>query len=458
MRARGWAARRNRRSWAAVAALASAVLLLTSCGYPDNLEEFDPEAGDQGCEEFAQYGKFKNTTVDIFSSIREIEAERFENSFLRFEYCTGIQIKWEGTGQFEDDLAKRIAEGKPPDLAPIAQPGLITALVRQGAIKRPSRLVTAQSREKFSADWLRYGTVDGTFYAPPLGANVKSFVWYSPDMFSKYEWKVPESWAELKVLTEKIAKTTKIKPWCAGIFSPPGDASGWPGTDWVEDVILRTSGVRVYDAWTEHRIPFNDKRIIDSFDETGSILRNPRYVNGDFGGVKSINDTSWMEAGTPILDQRCALHRAASFYINQWPPNTRVAEDGDVFAFYLPSRSPRYKPVLGGGEFLSAFNVRKETQAVQLYLTSDEWINAKAKAGYWISPSRGLLLDSVENPIDQLSVKLLQDEKAVFRFDASDLMPSDVGAGSFWKGMIEWIGGRSTYDTLTTIETSWPTS
>jgi alpha-glucoside transport system substrate-binding protein len=274
-------------------------------------------------------------------------------------------------------------------------------------------------------------------------------------MFAEKGWQVPTTWAELKTLSDTIAGSG-MKPWCAGIES--GDATGWPATDWVEDVLLRTAGAEVYDQWVAHEIPFNDPQVVRAVDEVGSILKNPRYVNGGFGDVKSIATTAFQEAGLPILDDKCALHRQASFFANQWPEGTRVAQDGDVFAFYLPGPSAESRPVLGGGEFLAAFNEKPETQAVQRYFGSTEWVNDKAKIGDWFTANKGLDVANVANPIDKLSVQLLQDPKTQFRFDGSDMMPAAVGAGSFWKGMTDWITGKNTAQTLQYIENSWPES
>ncbi len=127
-----------------------------------------------------------------------------------------------------------------------------------------------------------------------------------------------------------------------------------------------------------------------------------------------------------------------------------------IFAFYLPSESEDSKPVLGGGEFVAAFDDRPEVQAVQTYLSSDEYANTKAEIGDWISANTGLDVANVANPIDKLSVETLQDESAEFRFDGSDLMPAAVGAGSFWQGMTEWINGAETQEVLDGIEDSWP--
>ncbi len=451
-----------RRGSAALAGALGVTLALAACGGNDDSgADAGGTSASGDCAAFADYGTFEDAEVNIYSSIRDIEADRFDTSFEKFEECTGIDIKWEGSGEFEAQLQVRVDGGNAPDLAPIPQPGLLATLVGKGAVKAASDEVKANAEQSYSPDWLAYGTVDGTFYAPPLGANVKSFVWYSPSMFEENGWEIPTTWDELKTLSDTIAGTG-IKPWCAGIES--GDATGWPATDWLEDVMLRTAGPEAYDQWVAHTIPFNDPQVATALDEVGGILKNADYVNGGYGDVKSIATTAFQEGGLPILEGQCALHRQASFYANQWPEGTQVAEDGDVFAFYLPGASADDRPVLGGGEFLAAFNDKPETQAVQLYMGSAEYQNDKAKLGDWISPHKELDAanavtgDGSPNPINALSVEILQDPNAVFRFDASDLMPGAVGAGSFWKGMTDWITGKSTADTLNFIESSWPKS
>jgi alpha-glucoside transport system substrate-binding protein len=282
---------------------------------------------------------------------------------------------------------------------------------------------------------------------------VKSYVWYSPKAFADAGYEIPTTFDELVALSDTIAATGK-KPWCAGIES--GDATGWVLTDWMEDLVLRDAGADVYDQWISHEIPFDDPAIASALDKVGSILKNPEYVNGGFGDVKSIATTSFQDGGLPILEGECFLHRQASFYANQWPEGTTVAEDGDVFAFYFPGETADAKPVLGGGEFVAAFNDREEVQKVQTYLSSDEYANTKAGIGDWISANTGLDVANVENPIDKLSVETLQDPESEFRFDASDLMPAAVGAGSFWKGMTDWINGAETADVLAEIESTFP--
>ena len=451
-----------RRGAAAVAALASVALVAAGCGGSDDENGAaggtSPGEGKAECAQLTSYGDLTGREVHVYTGIVEPEDQAHKDSYKLFTECTGAKVNYEGSKDFEAQIVVRARGGNAPDIAYVPQPGLLKTLVATGAVKEAPDSVSENVDKWFGEDWKSYGSVDGTFYAAPLGANVKSFVWYSPKMFKQNNWTIPTTWADLmKLSDEAVAKG--IKPWCAGFES--GEATGWPGTDWLEDMVLRTAGPDVYTDWVDHKIPFNDPQIATALDKAGSILKNDKYVNGGIGDVKSIVTTAFQEGGLPILDGKCAFHRQASFYAANWPEGTKVSEDGDVFAFYLPGDDASSKPVLGGGEFVAAFNDKPETQAFQTYLSSDIWANEKAKAtpgGGWVSANKGLDPNNLVSPIDKLSASILADPDAVFRFDASDLMPAEVGSGSFWKQMVAWITGQDTKTTLDEIEKSWPTS
>lgn len=451
-----------RRVLTAGIAIGSLSLVLAACGGDDDdapdTEGTSPGEGVAGCEQLTQYGDLTGKSVHVYTTIVEPEDQAHKDSYALFTQCTGATVQYEGSREMEAQILVRAQSGNLPDIAYIPQPGLLNTLVTQtDTVVEVPDPVSDNVDEWFGEDWRGYGSIDDTLYAAPLGANVKSFVWYSPSMFAENNWTIPETWDDLMTLTQTIADTG-IKPWCAGIES--GEATGWPATDWLEDLVLRSAGPNIYDDWISHDIAFNDEEIATALDLVGAILKNPDYVNGGIGDVKSIATKSFGEAGLPILEGQCALHRQASFYAANWPAGTTVAEDGQVFAFYLPAIDPAEgSPVLGGGEFVAAFNDKTETQAFQTYLSSDVWANEKAKAtpgGGWVSANKGLDTANLVSPIDRLSAEILADPEAVFRFDASDLMPAEVGANSFWKQMVAWITGQDTATTLDNIESSWP--
>ncbi|MDN4160138.1 ABC transporter substrate-binding protein [Nocardioides abyssi] len=446
----------------------AAVLLAASAALAGCADDSDGDSGAAGgtapgdgkaeCEGMTEWGDLTGRDVTVYTSIVAPEDQPHIDSWKVFEDCTGADVKYEGSKEFEAQLQVRVQAGNPPDIAYIPQPGLLKTLVGTGKVVEAPDGVSENVDEFFGEDWKGYGTVDDKFYAAPLGANVKSFVWYSPKMFAENKWEVPETWDDMMALTDEIAKAGDMKPWCAGIES--GEATGWPATDWLEDVLLRTGGPDVYDQWVNHEIPFNDPAVVEGLDTVGGILKNEDYVNGGIGDVKSIATTPFQEGGLPILDGECALHRMASFYAANWPEGTDVSENGDAFAFYLPPIGDEFgSPVLGGGEFVAAFSDAPEVQAFQTFLSSDTWANEKAKTsplGGWVSANTGLEISNLASPIDQLSAEIFQDPEAVFRFDGSDQMPGAVGAGSFWTEMTAWIAqDQSTEDSLTKIEESW---
>jgi alpha-glucoside transport system substrate-binding protein len=447
----------------------SAGLVLAGCGGSDSeggseASGTSPGEGKAECEQLTQFGDLSGKEVSLYTSIVSPEDQPYKDSFALFTECTGAEVVYEGSKEFETQLPVRVESGNPPNIAFIPQPGLLQSLVQDypDTVKPAPDSVSENVDEFYGADWKTYGTVDDVFYAPPLTANVKSFVWYSPKVFAENGWEVPTTWDEMLALSDTIA-ASGMKPWCAGIGS--GEATGWPATDWVEDVLLRTAGADVYDQWVSHEIPFNDPQVTEAVDTVGNILKNDDYVNGGFGDFKTIASTEFTDGGLPIVGDppECAMHRQASFYAANWPEGTDVSEDGDVFAFYLPPiGTENGSPVLGGGEFVTAFSDSIETQALMTYISGGEWVNEKGKAtprGGFVSANKNLDIANVASPIDKLSVEILQDPDAVFRFDGSDLMPGPVGAGSFWKEMTAWIGeDQSTEDTLNNIENSWPAS
>lgn len=445
---------------APVAGLAVLVLVATACGGSSSTN-----AGGTGtsasasaeCKDFTQYGNLKGKTITVYTGIVTPEDALLKKTWAPFEKCTGATIKGEFDKSFEAQILVRAKANNLPDIGIIPQPGLLKTLVATGKAVPADKATTDTVDKNFTSSWKDLGSVNGTFYAPPQNASMKSLVWYSPKEFKAKGYQVPTTLDELKALSDKIAATGK-KPWCAGINS--GEATGWPVTDWMEDWMLRLYGPDEYDKWVNHTIAFNSPEPTAALDAVGQYLKNPKYVNGGFGDVKSIASTTFQDAGLPILQGQCSLHRQASFYAANWPKGTNVSPNGDVFAFYLPGKTAADKPVLGGGEFMLAFRDAPEVHAFQNYVASTTWANLSEQGGggRCVTPNKNADPAKAANcsDIDKLAISVLQDPKSVFRFDGSDAMPAAVGSNSFWKQATNWITGQSTKDTVDKIEASWP--
>jgi alpha-glucoside transport system substrate-binding protein len=469
----------------AVAAAAALALSAAACsssgnnnggggggGGPTSAPSGEPDPGGQpaskvkavqmsgDCADYGKYGKYDGATVSVYTSITQPEIGYHINSVKDFERCTGIDIKYQPSKDFEAALQTKVDGGNAPDLAIFPQPGLLQTFAKSGDLTLASDALTQEAEQNWVSSWIGYGTVLGHYFAAPLGANLKSLVWYSPKYFDQWGYSVPTTWSDMIDLMNQAAADGH-KPVCAGIES--GEATGWPATDWMEEVMLRKYGPDVYDQWYQHKIPFNDPKVLDVLKTVGGILKNPKYVNAGIGDVKSIATTAFQDGGKPIETGQCVLHFQANFFAANWSKGTKVAEDGDVFAFYEPTMSDKFgKVVEVGGEFVGAFADRPEVEAVQLYLASGEWatkkasLNAAAHTSGWATANQAVDKSVFVDPIDKLTVDILTDPNAVARFDASDLMPSQVGTDSFWKQMTQWILGQDDKTTLDKIEESWP--
>lgn len=446
------------------ATMTALALVTTACGpNPPAPTRAPSSSGGQRppeCAGYEVYGDLSGRSISVYTPIVSPEDQSHVDSFRIFETCTGAKVNYEGSREFETQLPIKIEAGSPPDIAYLPQPGLLRDLIHRfpGKVVEVPQQALSDVTENYPSSWREHGSVDGKLYAVPVGASVKSLVWYSPKAFLSNGYQVPTTWDEMTALTERIAaEHPQARPWCAGLES--GSSSGWPATDWLEDVMLRTVTPEEYDAWVAHEMPFNDPRAVTALDTVGSILRNKAYVNGGHGNVRSIASVPFSEAGLPILEGNCFLHHQASFYQANWPSETRIAEDGDVFAFHLPGMGATSSPLLVGGEFAAAFSDRPEVQAFQTWLASAEWTNEKARntPGGWVSANKHLASENLNSPIDRLALQLLRDEDIVVRFDGSDLMPGSVGADTFPKGLSNWITlDLPSSEVLSEIEATWP--
>ncbi|WP_175985316.1 ABC transporter substrate-binding protein [Microbacterium tenebrionis] len=405
-------------------------------------------------------GDATNKTVRISGGITGTEADDLNASFDKFTEDTGIKVQYTGDKSFEGNIVTKVTGGDAPDIAIVPQPGLLKTLVDTGKVLAAPEAVESAVDENWSADWKNYGTFDDTFYAAPMLANLKGYVWYSPTKFAEWGVEVPETWDDMIALTDTIKEKSGEAPWCAGFAS--GDASGWPGTDWIEDLVLRQSGPDVYDDWVAGDVKFTDPEIADAFEAVGSILKNPDYVNAGFGDVKSINSTAFADVAAKVADGTCALTHQASFLSanfldvkNADGETPTVAPDGDVYAFIMPGETAGELQVEGGGEFVAGFSDDEATQKVLEFMASPEFADARVELGGVISANKNADASLASSEFLQEAMAIMQDDSTVFRFDASDLMPSTVGSGSFWKGMVDWIDGKDTTQVLSDIQAGY---
>ncbi|MEM9945711.1 MAG: ABC transporter substrate-binding protein [Cyanobacteria bacterium P01_D01_bin.36] len=390
-------------------------------------------------------------TVTILGAVTGEQQKKLEQTLQPFEEATGIDVIYEGSDDFADLLPLRVGMGQAPDLAMFPQPGLMEQFVKkEQLIPLTYFLESGALQAAYTDSWLDIGTIENEVYAIWYRASVKSLVWYKPTAFEANGYDVPQTWPELTALSNKIAEEGKT-PWCIGLES--GTATGWPGTDWIEDIMLRTAGPEAYSQWIDHRLPFNSPQVINAFEEFGKILRNPKYVEG---GTTGAVQTSFGESPNGLFTSppECYMHRQASFIASFFAEGKSPRSDYDVFP--LPGIDERFGlPILVAGDAFGMFNNTPESRALIAYLATPTPHEIGAQLGGFISPHRQISIDSYPDAVSQ-KIALILSNADIVQFDASDMMPSDVGTGTFWQGITDFAAGKSAEDVAKEIDASWP--
>lgn len=403
----------------------------------------------------AMAGKFKGTKVTMFGPFTDADQVKFENSIKSFEEKTGIDIQYEGSKEFEATISIRVDGGNAPDIADFPQPGLLANFVKKGKVVDVTKFLDANKlKSNYNKSWLDMATMPGPNGNVMAGiwnrSNVKSLVWYNKKQFDAAGYKVPKTWDEMIELTKQIAKDGD-KAWSIGIES--GAATGWAATDWIEDIMLRTTTPENYDKWVKGELPFTDDIVKNAVKKMSEIWLNDSYV---YGGRKSIVTTSFGDAAKPLFTNppKAWLHRQGNFITSFFPAGLKAGVDYDWF--YLPPIDPQYgNPVLVAGDIYAMFNDRPEVRAVMEYFTKGESIKTWIQSGGVIAPMNDASLDWYSSDVDRKMAKLIQDAKTL-RFDGSDLMPGSVGAGTFWKGMTDYVSGTVDLDgAMQEIQAGW---
>lgn len=390
-------------------------------------------------------------TVTILGIVVGEQQEKLEAALTPFEEETGIDVIYEGTDSFATLLPDRVEAGDAPDIAMFPQPGLIASFVEAGQmVPMTDFMDRATLLRAYPKAWLSMATFDNNIYGVWYRASIKSLVWYNPRAFEDQGFIVPTTWDDMLILSDQIVAAGAM-PWCVGLES--GDATGWPGTDWIEDIVLRTAGPDVYDQWINHEILFNDRLIQAAFEQFGDILLTENYVVGGAAGAVS---TSFGDAPQGLFGDMptCYMHRQANFITNFFPEDVNLEEDVDIFL--LPAINPAYgTPVLVAGDMFGMFNSTSEAQALMKYLATSTPHEIWVGSGGFLSPHRQVSLDAYPDALGKKQAEFLSNAE-IIRFDGSDMMPQKVGTGTFWSGVVDYVAGDPVEEVLDTIEASWP--
>jgi len=373
------------------------------------------------------------------------ELDIFNAMVKPFTDATGVTVNYEGTRDLDAVLTTRVAAGNPPDIAALPGPGKMAEFARQGKMIDLSGILDmAAMKKNYAPGWLDLGSVDGKLVGVFTKASLKGLVWYDPKNLKAAGITIPKTFDELMKTSAAIgAKGTT--PWAVGVES--GAASGWTGTDWLENIFLRMYGPDKYKQWYLGKLAWTSPEVKSVWQTWGKIVADPKMV---YGGSQYELSTNFGTAFTPLFQNppQAYFHFQATFiqsFIQKQFPNLEPVNDFAFFGF--PPIDPKYsKAVEIAGDLVGMFNNTPQAAAFIKYVTTAQAQDFWVKPANGISPNRAVPLADYPDPLSRNAAQILTSADIAV-FDASDMMPSKMNT-SFWAAIMSYLANPDQLDSI----------
>jgi len=449
----------------------SLALVAGACGSDDDsssgeesetTEASTEEGGEEGGDAEGGDADFGGAEVTITGSERDDPSVAAINDTLNEHFNPmGLTVTFAGDADWEANINTQVQGGNPPNISFFPQPGKLADFARQEFLKPLDDAAVASIEANWSPDFAAFGEVDGVQYGTPAKSDLKGIVFYKPALFEADGYEVPTTFEEFTALVDTMAAADGPKPLCVGIES--GTATGWMFTDWTEDMMLRLHGGDVYDGWVTNEVKFDDPMVVEAMQTVKDLWTDDNVYAA--GGTISATNFGAPVAEAHLADD-CYMVRHSNFFAGLYPAGTAFADPENpeaIDVFYFPDINGD-GPVLTAGTIAGAFDDDPATMAVMEYLATPEYAQTRQEkqtaeldgsiSGY-LSGAQGQD-PSVYQPLEQRFLEILQTADFV-RFDGGDLMPADVGAGSFWSEGTSLVNGDVTAEeAAANIQATWP--
>ncbi|MBV8542880.1 MAG: carbohydrate ABC transporter substrate-binding protein [Pseudonocardiales bacterium] len=376
-------------------------------------------------------------SVSVLGSWTDGEQQSFEKVLKQFTLDTGVQVKYQGTRAVDEELASEMQNGTPPDIAILSNPGGLRQYLNSNKLHSLDDVTEKPERDAYIKQWpevQRLGT--GSPYGVVVKVSLKSLIWYNPRQRPAPE---VRTWDQLVTLGETIARTGG-RPWCMGMGSTP--ISGWPGTDWIEDILLHQFGTGIYQQWASGKLSWTSEQVKKAWREWGTITAS--------AGSRSALLTDWTDAGRPMFTNPpgCYLDHQASFimasYQNGRKDKLKPGADFDFFPFPADAAAGAFKV---SGDMATMFNDTPQARQLIKYLAT-----AEAQAIWPHSGGGGLSVNKKVNHDvypDSVSKKIADTltNATTLCYDAADLMPTTM-RDAFRHAVLEYLSDPNQLDQL----------
>ncbi len=381
-------------------------------------------------------GSLAGQSVTVIGTWGGSEQDAFMAMVKPWETQTGATVKYTGTRDLNTVLTTGVASGVLPDLAGLPGPGQMNEWA--GSLTDLSTVLDVNTyKSETAAPLVDLGTVNGKMVGVFIKTSIKGLIWYDPKVVGDLSTSAPTTWDALQTLIS-TDKSKAASPWCLGVES--GAASGWPGTDWIEDFVLRQAGPDVYNSWWQGKTKWTDPAIKTAFQSFGQIVAQ------SYGGSTAVNATNFANAGDPLFKTPpgCLFLHQASFItgLGQFP---KMQSGTDYNFFPFPDINTQYTGAIeGAGDLFGMFHNTPASASLMAYLVTAPAQDIWVKIGGAISANKNAT--DYPDAISKRSADLLANAKT-FVFDASDLMPTAMN-NKFWADIVKYVQHPDQLDAL----------
>jgi alpha-glucoside transport system substrate-binding protein len=385
-------------------------------------------------------------TVEFMGPWGGAEQDSFMAVLAPFQEATGIKVEYTGSRDLIAVVTTRVQGGNPPDMTDFANPGQLLQFASAGNLQPLNDVLDMTTyQQQYAKTWLDLATYNNQLYGVLFKAAVKGLIWYDPKVWSADNYQIPTTWDDMMTLSKNIMDSGNT-PWCVALES--GAASGWPGTDWLEDIVLRQSGQDVYNQWWQGKIKWTSSEIKQAWQTWGEIVATSGMV---YGGSNAMLSTNFGDVGNGLFTTppNCYMAHQASFigdFFTSNNPGVQPVTDFTYFPF-PPFNASAPKATETGGDLVAMFNKTPQAEALMRYLSTPEAqaIWAKRGGGY-LSANKDVPGSVYPDQLSRDEGNLLTSVQVVV-FDASDQMPAQM-TSAFYSAVLDYVQNPSSLDSI----------
>jgi len=389
-------------------------------------------------------GSVHGGSVNVIGVWSGGELDSFNAVLAPFTAQTGITVNFEASRDQDAILTTRVAAGNPPDLAAAPSPTLLTRFANQKKLVPLQNIIDmTKMKQDYAKSWIDQGTVNGNLVEVFSWASIKGFIWYDPKVWSAKGYTVPKTWDDLIALQTKM-KSNGDTPWCVTVNS--GAATGWPGSDIEKEITLGQVGPAVYDNWWQGKQKWTSPEIKGAWQSFGQLL-GPGDSNV-YGGANYVVNTDFGKVGDPMFQNppKCMMLNQASFITSFFPKTAVAGQDYDYFT--MPSQNSANEGArVGAADAWSMFKDTPQARALITYLLTPEAQEVWVKRGGKIAVNNKVPVTDYPDSVSQKIAKDLVSNTKVLKYDAGDLMPSDM-KNAYWQAIVAFIQDQSKLDSI----------